>query len=174
MHKQPFAEKRILLKMNTMKLRTFGLIIGMLFFLSNCTDDDSSQEAPSNGNDVTIEIVNIDQDVLYGNGQEGIAQSNMVITNNSDWTTLLSQMDSVNNTTDDFTETDIDFDAFIVIAVFLEIKGSGWEVQIDSVVENDSQILISVTDTAFDNAVISQPFHIIKIPVTDKQIQFDI
>ena len=61
----------------------------------------------------------------------------------------------------------------MVIAVFLEIKPTGWEVEINGVVENENNITIIKEEMELDNTVITQPFHIVKIPITDKEIIFE-
>jgi hypothetical protein len=94
----------------------------------------------------------------------------VTISNTNDWQNLISQMNSVNNVSDDFTEIDINFNEFTVFAIFLEVKGNGWEIEIENVIENETNISISTQETEFDNFVITQPFQIIKIPKTDKPI----
>lgn len=82
-------------------------------------------------------------------------------------------MNTNNNVSDNFSETNIDFDNYMVIAVFLEIKPTGWEVEINGVVENENNITIIKEEMELDNTVITQPFHIVKIPITDKEIIFE-
>ena len=67
----------------------------------------------------------------------------------------------------------IDFENFMVIGIFTEIKPNGWEVQIDEIVENENSIIVSRTEIAFASRVFTQPFHLVKIPKTDKNILFE-
>ncbi len=85
---------------------------------------------------------------------------------------LISKINSVNNVSDSFSETDIDFDNYLIIAVFLEVKGSGWEVKITNITENENNLIVSTKETEFDNLVITQPFSIVKIRRTEKIIDF--
>ena len=82
-------------------------------------------------------------------------------------------MNSANNVTNEFSETNIDFSAYIIIAIFLEVKGNGWEVEVSSIEENTTNILVSKTETEAINSVITQPFHIVKISTTNKEIVFE-
>jgi hypothetical protein len=98
----------------------------------------------------------------------------MVITNTTDWQSLLDQMNSNNsNETNDFTEINIDFDNYIVIAVFLEVKPVNWFVEITTIIENETNIVVSQEDTEGGFTTIEQPYHIVKIPITDKPIVFE-
>ena len=110
---------------------------------------------------------------LYGNGEEGISQSNKVISNSEDWQTLIDQMNSINHVTDHFEETNIDFESFTVIAVFLEVKQHGSEVEISKIEEDINSIIVSTTETEYEYLTITQAFHIVKIPITNKTIKFN-
>ena len=68
----------------------------------------------------------------------------------------MSQMNSVNNVTDSFFVTDINFDTYLVIAVFLEVKPSGWEVRINSITENENSLVVRTNESQFDSSVITQ------------------
>lgn len=106
------------------------------------------------------------------NGSEGIEKSNRVITNATDWQELMAKMNSVNDLTEHFKETEIDFERYIVIAIFLEMKTSGWKVEINEIKESNNHITVSTKEQAYSTTVITQPFHIVKIPKTNKEIIF--
>ncbi len=123
-----------------------------------------------------IESTLIAKDNLYGNGAEGIAEQNLVITNQSTWNDLITQMNTVNNVSDNFSETDIDFSEYIVIAVFDEIKKSGGYSLELNITSNSESIIVIVTDLVPEGnatTVITQPFHIVKIPTFDLPIIFE-
>ena len=146
-------------------MKTILLILS--FFLSfGCNNNDPQKPFQS----TEITFTEIGQGALFGNGVENISQSNLLINNQTDWQNLISQMNSVNNVSDTFSETSIDFDNFSVIAIFLEIKGNGWEVVINTIIENEDYITISIQETEFMTTVITQPFQIVKIPKTTKEI----
>ena len=75
--------------------------------------------------------------------------------------------------TDNFSETDIDFDNYLIIAVFLDVKSSGWEVKITNITENENSLVVSTNETQFISSVITQPFSIVKICRTEKTIEFE-
>lgn len=142
-------------------------LVSTTLFLSACThtEDDLRQTDQ-------VCFTEIGKGALYGNGAEGIPQSNMVITDNTGWQNLMTQMNTVNNVTDSFTETAIDFDVYEVIAIFLDVKANGWEVKITNITEDDTNIHIYTTEKEFINQVITQPFHIVKIFKNDKPVVF--
>ncbi len=88
----------------------------------------------------------------------------VIISNVNDWQNLISQMNSVNNVSDDFTETEINFNKFTVFAIFLEVKSNGWEIGTETVTENQNSISISTLETEYVTTVITQPFSIVKVP----------
>ena len=137
-----------------------------LFFMLSCNNDDNN----SNFQSTVITFTEIGKGNLDGNGSENVSQSNLLINNQTDWQNLIDQMNSVNNISDNFTETTIDFDSYSIVAIFLEIKPTGWEVSITNITENETNISVSIQETEMDNTVITQPFHIVKIPKTNKEI----
>ncbi|MFT7351595.1 MAG: hypothetical protein ACI9XR_001349 [Flavobacterium sp.] len=112
----------------------------------------------------------------------GITQQNVIYNSESDWNALLNQIDSfyqpfgINFTQLHFTETNIDFAKFSVIAVFDKVYGSGgYSIDITNIVENENNITVTVANLQTGNAssVITQPYHIVKIPKTSKPFVFN-
>lgn len=149
-------------------MKTIILILS-IFLATSCSSDDDGTTTQS----TPITFTEIGKGALFGNGTEGISQSNIVIDNTNDWQNLMTQMNSFNNVTNEFSETNIDFNTYTVIGIFLEVKPSGWEVEISNIEENTTDILVSKTETETINSVITQPFHIVKIPITNKPIEFE-
>lgn len=143
------------------------LTLIMLLSMYSCSDN----EFPQN-----IAFTTISNGVLSGIGKEEIPESNMVINNTNDWQDLITKMNShsvFNNVSDNFSETVIDFDNYLILTVFLEVKGYGWEVEIVKITESKNKLVVSVEETIYINAAITQPFSIVKIPKTDKPIEFE-
>ena len=149
-----------------MKTKIFLLV---LLFLTISCDKNENTEQETN---LDISFVNIGKGALYGAGAEGISQENFVITNSTDWDNLMNQMNSINNVTDSFSETSIDFNDFMLIVIILEVKSNGWAVEIININETSSEILVSKQEMESITAVVTQPFHIVKIPKTSKPIAF--
>lgn len=145
------------------------LILFAAVFIS-CSNSDDNNETPAL---TTTEISNGD---LMGNGDEGIEESRLLITNTADWNALKNSMDSVNNVSGNFTETTIDFQNYDVIAIFDEIKGNGgYTIGIDEIAENEDNFIVSIVKTSpsgFATTVMTQPFHIYKIPKATKPVIF--
>lgn len=152
-----------------MKIIVF-LFCSAFLTLSCKNDDDNSHFQPTE-----ITFTEIAKGELSGNGQEGITQSNLVVNNQTSWQNLMAQMDSYSNVSDMFSETSIDFDNYTVIAIFDTIRPhSGYSIQVDSVFEELDQITINYSEQSLSSgfAVIIQPFHIVKIPISNKPIVF--
>lgn len=129
----------------------------------------------------STELINLDQTIigsgdLHGNGREDINKSNLVINSTSDWDKLLDKIDAVNNESQHFSETQIDFAAFTILAVFDEIKGTGGHyIKIDKVVQKNNSIEVTILKSEprdYGYAVMTQPFYITKIEKTNKNVVF--
>lgn len=113
---------------------------------------------------------------LYGNGAENIPKQNIVIKNSIEWTALINAMNTVNNVSDGFAEIDIDFSSYQIVAAFDNVKlNAGHSIDIIEIIETENSINIRVENllTGGLNSVITQPFHIVKIPKSSKQVVFN-
>ena len=134
--------------------------------ISNITDDDF----------YPIKYTTICKFYLFGDGKENIAQQNLIITDSNSWNVLLTKMTTSNNVIDRFSETNIDFSKYQVIAIFDKIRTNGGHSIDLNVMSNSEKIIVRVTYLSHEgnvSAVICQPFHIIKIPKTNKMIIFE-
>lgn len=140
--------------------------IVLCFLCLGCSNNDDSEN-----NSQVITPILISQMELMGN--EGIPAQNIVINQAIDWELLkVSMHDRVNF----FTETDIDFDEFVILAVFDQVyPNGGHSIDITSVVEHQNNIIVTVDQLlpGGAQAVIQQPYHIVKIPMTSKPVLFE-
>jgi len=82
-------------------------------------------------------------------------------------------MDSVNNVSDSFSEIDIDFDKYMIIAIFVGMGANIIIVEITSIIENETNITVLKQEIETISSVVTQPYHIVKIPISDKTIVFE-
>ena len=146
------------------------LVIFLSILIWSCSSDDDNPKMTN------VKSTLIAKDNLYGNGTEGISEQNLIISDQTTWNDLISQMDSVNNVSDKFTETDIDFSDYKVIVVFDEIKGNGGYSLELNIMANSENIIVNITDLVPEGnatTVITQPFHIVKIQNSDLPIIFE-
>ena len=121
--------------------------------------------------ELSFEVTEIHKGMLYGVGDEGIPEQNILIENESDWNDLISDMNSVNEVSSSFYETDIDFTSYMVLAVFSPVYTSGGHgIEIVNVIENMylGNIVATVEHQSPDSGgmvitVMTQPYHIVKI-----------
>ena len=106
----------------------------------------------------------------YISGKQNIPESCTLINTNEQWEALINQMDSTMNILAEFNEQDVDFENYSVVALFLEVKGSIWEVQIDGMMEFEHEIQLSTSEIQSILTAISQPYHFVKIPKTEKNL----
>jgi len=147
------------------------IILSFLVLLFIGCNKDELDEYPK-----LIEPVLIGNGSLHGNGSEGITQSNQIILNQTDWVNLITQLDSYNNVSNNFSNLNLDFSQFIIIAVFDEVReNGGHSIDIVEVMENKTNITIKIEklQTGGGSSVITQPFYIVEIPRTKKPIVFE-
>jgi PrcB C-terminal len=148
------------------------LFAALAFVAVSCQDDEAQAIDP-----VTIEFAQVGKSELYGNGAENIAGGNLVVNADADWQALLTQMATVNPLPEGF-NADVDFSEFTVVAVFDPIQSNGGHsIDIVSVTEADREITVDVTNLGPEDGnattVMTQPYHIIKIPKTTLPIVFE-
>lgn len=85
-------------------------------------------------------------------------------------------MNTRGNVSASFTEINIDFTNFQIIAVFDNIKlQGGHSIDITKISENENNIVVTIQNLLPGgiNSVITQPFHIVKIPKSTKPVVFE-
>ena len=146
-------------------MKTFFLIFTLFISLTSCSDDNT----PTPFQPVTI------TPVLIGKGYTldiTITPDNLVISNQTQWNAFLISMGYV---TDNFINTNIDFNTEKVIAIVDSPRGStAFSVNIDTVVENEDNITVdfSLLNSGDGFTTMIQPFHIVKIPISPKPVIF--
>ncbi|MDG1452147.1 MAG: hypothetical protein P8Q33_05135 [Polaribacter sp.] len=110
---------------------------------------------------------------LYQNNGSGI---NLVIDNLADWDSFINTIDKPNNISANFTEINIDFSNFQVIAIFDQIHNNGgWSIDVTGVTENEDSLNVNIDNLQKGDltSIVIQPFHIVKIQKTNKEIVFE-
>lgn len=150
-----------------MKKLLLLLLIPILFFNYSCTDKDENIESKT-----PINLQLIGKGELIGNS---LPQQNLVITNSAQWTTLLNTLDANNNVSGGFTETNINFNQYMVIAVFDQTYlNGGHSIDIVAVDETAANLEVNIEKLLQGNAtsIVTQPYHIVKIPKIAKPVIF--
>lgn len=150
-------------------MKTKTLIILSLIFVVSCKCNKTDAKMKH------IDTVLISKGNLYGSGSEGFTKQNLVIENQNDWEALMHKINAVNNVSDSFTETKIDFSKSTIIAIFDKVKGSGGhkiELDISKTSENTLVKVSHIAPTGNASSVMTQPYYIVKIPKTDSPIVF--
>ncbi|MBX2966133.1 MAG: hypothetical protein KF845_08310 [Cyclobacteriaceae bacterium] len=142
------------------------LVLSILFLTFSCEKEDDSQP---------FEVALIGKGNLQGNGAENIPRQNIVIANQGDWTALLNAMNAANDVSSTFTETNVDFKRFQIIAAFEEIRyRDGHSIDITEVVKTAGSIEVKVENLEKGNStpIVIQPFHLVKVTKSNKQVVF--
>ncbi len=146
------------------------LILSLVLFLSlSCNNSDDNQLPANVATPITSTLV----------GKNSISNpnpllQNILITNQTQWAGLLASMNSVNNVSNNFTETNVDFNNFDIIAVFRNpVSNSASTVDITNIDENQISRIVTVQNLINGDAQdVAQPFHIVKIPKSVKPVIF--
>ena len=144
------------------------LILTSLFAFGCSTPNDYSNMA-----DVDSEL--IAKGNLSGIDTEAISNQYFSITNQTEWENFISQIDVTNEVSSGFSEQNIDFSEYVVIAVIDQVRNtSGYSIDLE-ISTNYEKIFIrsnlsSPSPDAVVATVISQPYHIVKIAKTNLPI----
>lgn len=123
-------------------------------------------------NEVSFKTVSIG--VLYGDGTEGISESNFSIRNAKDWNIFLNTINASNR----FSKVAIDFSKQQLLCVFDRIRNtSGFKIEIENIfIEKSGLKTIYTTSkplaTTMVNMVVTQPYHIVIIDKQEESITF--
>ncbi|MGO4708653.1 protease complex subunit PrcB family protein [Chryseobacterium sp. 2TAF14] len=152
-----------------MKKHLLLLLCSIFFIAISCRD-----------NDETIEEKNQINFQLIGKGNflgTYATPQNTAITNSTQWNNFLNQIDGPNNhPSSGFTETNIDFNQFMLILVVDAVyPNGGHSVDIMTVDETSQNIEVDVEKLLQGNVttVVTQPYHIVKIPKILKPVIFN-
>lgn len=112
---------------------------------------------------------------LSGNGEENIEESQLVLKDSASWDKLKTKMDSYNLVSDEF-DSEINFETEVVIAIFDQVRGrTDYSFRIKKIAETASEVVVFYEQNKTEDGytVMNQPYIIIKIPKTGKEITFN-
>lgn len=142
----------------------------MVLFITLISCNNNNDENPFFP--ITITPVLIGKGNLMGS--ENISPQKIVLYDNANWNDILNSIDQFRLA--QFTETtNVNFNDFQLIAVFDNVYPSPtYEVNITNVTENVNNIVVTVQKTYSPSiaTVMTQSFHIVKIPKSTKPIVF--
>mgnify|MGYP001689525772 CR=1 FL=1 len=139
------------------------LLVGAFIVLSECE---------GNKYPMTLDFTLIGKGNVSGSEAENLNKQNVVITDSIQWQRLLSEMDSHRSVSSSLTETNIDFDKFQLIVIIDSVRPNLCEINIKSITENKSDISVCIEKISYDATAVIQPFCIVKIGKTNKNINF--
>lgn len=150
-----------------MKKYLLLFLCSIFFIISSCSDNEENTESKT-----PVTVHQIGKGDLVGTY---VPQQNMVITTTAQWSALLSNLDAFNNISGGFTETNIDFNQYMIIAVFDDVySNGGHSIDIMTVDENLQNIVVDVEKLLTGNVttVVTQPYHIVKVQKSTKPVLF--
>ena len=145
-------------------MKTFILII-FSFILVGCPEN------------TEVEFTSISKGNLYGAGEEGFGKENIIIASKEDWKSFLLKIDKVNKTSETF-EKEINFSKEKIIVAIDKVRNTGgFSIEIESAIQSGKEIIFKVRTlgpkpTDMVTTAIMQPYHIVKIKTTKKNIKF--
>jgi len=144
------------------------ILILSVFLATSCSNDDDNQTAqftPVTFTEIGTGFTDLNDNI----------EQNLLITTETDWNTLLNYFPD--GVVDGYiNETNIDFNNYSIIAIISENQpNTGYSVNITSIEENDNLIIVysEIQNAGSGFAVITQPFQIVKISTTNKEIVFE-
>lgn len=155
-----------------MKLRIQHLFIALLgLMISSCK---TPAEVPSGNN--LVDYVKLDAGNLFGAGEEGFSEGGLVIESQDELSAFVEEANTFNNAVKE--NLFVDFENEMILVYMDRIRGTlDHELKIKTVHETTDAITMEVIHEAPKEAaaeVITQPFIIISIAKSDKEVRFSI
>ena len=157
--------------LKNMKLRnpnfknTFLFLISLLVF-SSCSEDDIYD-----GEEIYFESIA----QHYLSTGEDFSEQQLVIRDRESWEELLAQLNSVNDQTKYFSRTQFNFSEEILLVVIDKFRpNGGHSIAVSTLLKEDDEIVAIITKPQQGNetTMVMQPYHIISIEKTNKNIGF--
>ena len=144
----------------------------VLFFTLSCNNNDDNQSATNVATPITPTLIGKGELFIPYNNIN--VQQNINISNQTDWNNFIAVLGNSGNPSFILSETVIDFNNFEIIAVFDNVKPTGGNsIDITSIIENVDNISVTIQRLqSGDATVVTQPYHIVKIPISTKPVVF--
>ncbi|WJS95618.1 hypothetical protein NYQ10_03995 [Flavobacterium johnsoniae] len=107
---------------------------------------------------------------------ESTASTFLVIKNTKAWNNLMTEMSTSNDLVKNFSETNIDFNKYQIIAIIDKTQyNGGHSIDILKISQNHKTIIVKVEKlkTGDLTSRLSRPYEIVKIAKTDKRVVFE-
>jgi hypothetical protein len=114
---------------------------------------------------------------LFGAGEEGLKKENIIISSKEEWKSFLLKIDTTNKVSETF-ENAIDFSRDMIIVCIDKVRNTGgFSIEVIDIVNEGDTFLVKVKSTGpkpmdMVTSAIMQPYHIVKISTTSKEINF--
>ncbi|MDG1333446.1 MAG: protease complex subunit PrcB family protein [Crocinitomicaceae bacterium] len=159
--------------MKALKFSLFSLAVISILCSSSC---DTTEEVVNGTieSPKQLDIKQINQGVLTGAREEPVGfEKGYVIQSEEEWEELRGNMNAINNAQG---KISINFEKLTVLAYFDKVRpNGGYSIEIVEAIESDDEIkamIKSIAPTGMATDIMTQPFHIVKIPKTDKPVKF--
>lgn len=142
------------------------IIFSILFVFTSC---DSNESEPSN---ITFTEIYHDD---YFNGDYKTPQANLVIKTQSEWDKLTATLKLGPKPWQNSIIPSVDFNKYQVIAVIDQVRNyGGYSIDITKITQTNNRIFVKVEQLSPGGltAVITQPYHIVQIPKSNKTVVF--
>ncbi|SFC50216.1 protease complex subunit PrcB family protein [Flavobacterium phragmitis] len=148
-------------------MKQIFLFFSILFAFTSCDNDDLPI--------TNVQYSSIAKGDSFPNDQS-IAPRYLVIKNSKSWNNLMTEMSTPNNLVKEFSETNIDFNKYQIIAVIDRTNGNGGHsIDIMKISQNRKTVIVKVEKLKKGDltARLSRPYDIVKIEKTNKKVVFE-
>src|SRR5690554_94519 len=153
-------------------MKKIFLIAILSMVLVNCSSDDNESFSSQNIEFSTIAHYAIPNTPFLDNPES----QNIIISDSTNWEDFLMNLEYHLGYSIDI-DNSVDFETHQIISVFDQIRPTGgFGINVISVAENQNNIIVNL-ETSYDDGITFQmpiqPFHIVKIPKSDKPVVFE-
>lgn len=145
------------------------LILSFLILITSCkgTDSATTQKQENNAEKLA-------GGSLYGNGNEGFDKGHQLIKNRVDLKAFIKKMNQSNDVIKPKSIDLIDFDDSMLLAIFDKVRTTGgYSLVFDEVKQEKGRYIVKTNmekPGEMASSVMTQPYLILKLPKTDKEV----
>ena len=156
--------------------RLFLILLITPIFIS-CTITKPSEQLETEATPVNFTVLK--KGNLYGGGSEEISEGVIVVRNFEEWQSILTQINSANQSVDESLVSDIHFfDANMLLFVFDKLRGTGgFTMSVQGIYQHKEELVLELVKSAPEGpatTVMTQPFQLIEIQQSELPVSLKV
>jgi len=112
---------------------------------------------------------------LYGNGKEGFEKGHQAIKSKVDYKAMINKMNRANKVAKPEEANTIDFENYILVAIFDKVRSTGgYSMEFEKMTMEGQNLILHIKmnkPERLATSIMTQPYLLLKLPKTNKEIE---